>query len=177
MQLNDPSNYVRFHLVSLLEKILKADPAKPMNTLILGCTHYPFMKDSIASVLSELYNYQSAGVFRYRKVLASHVQLIDPAIETAKEAFTVLYQLGLRSKKNSNKAQFFISVPNTELEEVKLQPDGWFTYAYKYGRSPGANKEYVKFVPFDDKNISSATYSRFAQALPVVYAAILNTGK
>ncbi len=51
MQLNDPSNYVRYHLVSLLEKMLREKTPQPMNTLILGCTHYPYMRDTIAKVL------------------------------------------------------------------------------------------------------------------------------
>ena len=71
--------------------------------------------------------------------------------------------------------KFYISVPNTSLTEVELQPDGWFTYQYKYGRIAGANKEYIKVVPFDDKNISAASYSRFRQAIPKVYAAIENS--
>jgi len=172
MQLNDPSNYVRYHLVSLLEGMLKTNPHQQMNTLILGCTHYPFLKDSIANVLKELYNSNQNGQYRYRNVLASEVKLIDPSVETAKEAYVSLRTTRLKNTATKRAPQFFISVPNTAMKEVDLQPDGWFTYQYKYGRVAGANKEYVKVVPFDDKNISSATYTRFKEAIPVVYAAI-----
>ena len=55
LQLNDPANYVRYHLVSLLEKMIVGKITKPMNTLILGCTHYPYLKDTIASVLNQSY--------------------------------------------------------------------------------------------------------------------------
>ncbi len=175
MQLNDPANYVRYHLVGLLENILRSNTDQQMNTLILGCTHYPFMKDTIRSVLSELYNYQTNGNYRYRKILAVHVKLIDPAVETAKEAYLVLRKQKLQNYSKKLPTRFYISVPNTALQEVKLQPDGWFTYQYKYGRLAGANKEYIKVVPFDNKNISEATYSRFRQSIPRVYAEIENS--
>ena len=71
--------------------------------------------------------------------------------------------------------KFFITIPNVALHEVQLQPDGWFTYQYKYGRTAGANKNYVQFVPFDKKNISEATYNRFKLVLPHVYKQIAKT--
>lgn len=175
MQLNDPSNYVRYHLVSLLEKMLQEKKTKPMNTLILGCTHYPYMRDTIARVLKELYNYQSNNQYRYRSCLAEHVQLIDPAVETAKEAFIALRANQLMNSIGKQKNQFFITIPNTALKEVQLQPDGWFTYEYKYGRVAGANKQYVSYVPFDKKNISPSSYNRFQLVLPHAYKEIAKT--
>lgn len=170
MQLNDPSNYVRYHLVSLLEKMKKENYSLPLSTLILGCTHYPYLKDTIGSVLKELYNYRNSGGFVYRKFLSPDVVLIDPGVETAKEAYVTMRMQKISSQlKNKLSNQFFISVPNTTLKDIELQPDGWFTYAYKYGRSEGANKEYIKYVPFDTKNIAAATYNRFRLVLPDVY--------
>ena len=178
MQLNDPANYVRYHLVTLCEKMLQQQYAKPMNTLILGCTHYPYLTDTIAVVLQELYNFQRNGEYRYRKVLAPHVELIDPSVETAKEAYAAMRKSSLQyTGRNNNKHMFFISVPNTTLAGVQLQDDGWFTYAYKYGRSEGANTTYVQYVPFNTKNISAATYSRFKTALPDVYKKLQLTVK
>ncbi len=178
MQLNDPVNYVRYHLVSLLEKMRAQDIRQPLNTLILGCTHYPYMRDTIASVLNELYSYSDANGYRYRSVLAAQVELIDPAIETAKEAYLALrsHTLGFSGadtragKVSKPDDTFFISVPNTQLPEVQLQEDGWFTNTYKYGRNAGENKSYVQFVPFDTRNIAAATYERFRKLLPSVYS-------
>jgi glutamate racemase len=175
MQLNDPSNYVRYHLVSLLEKMLREKTAQPMNTLILGCTHYPYMRDTIAKVLTELYNYKTNNEYRYRSCITSNVKLIDPAVETAKEAFVALRAKQLTNVGAKQKNQFYITIPNLALSEVKLQPDGWFTYAYKYGRVAGANKQYVSYVPFDHKNISDASYSRFKLVLPNAYREIVKT--
>lgn len=176
MQLNDPVNYVRYHLVSLLEKMRVQHYREPLNTLILGCTHYPYLRDTIASVLKELYSFQDAGGYRYRSVLASHVELIDPAIETAKEAYLALRQYSLSTAgttaHDTGRDAFYISVPNTRLSEVQLQEDGWFTNTYKYGRNAGEGKSFVQFVPFDTRNIAAATYERFRQLLPACYARI-----
>lgn len=170
VQLNDPSNYVRYHLVSLLEKMRNQNITLPLNTLILGCTHYPYMKDTIKNVLAELYNYQKNGIYRYKNFLAENVELIDPSVETAKEAFIALRNNKLQNTKKIIKPnKFIISVPNTSLKETELQPDGWFTYGYKYGRISGQNKAYVRYVNFDLNNVSPATYDRFKNVLPFVY--------
>jgi glutamate racemase len=172
IQLNDPENYVRYHLVSLFEKMRAEGITTPMKSLILGCTHYPFMRDTIRNVLNELYNMQFNGQYAYRSVLAKHVELIDPAVETAKEAYIEMRKLALGNPSAKQPNKFFITVPNKSLPEVQLQSDGWFTYAYKYGRQEGANKPFVLFTPFDDKNISEATYQRLKVALPAVYKAV-----
>jgi glutamate racemase len=172
IQLNDPENYVRYHLVSLLEKMRATGIQTPMNTLILGCTHYPFMRDTIRNVLKELYNLELRGEYVYRTVLSEYVELVDPAVETAKEAYIEMRKLALMNKGNKSANRFFITVPNKNLSEVQLQPDGWFTYQYKYGRKEGANKNYVLFTPFDKQNISAATYERLRVALPAVYSHI-----
>ena len=175
IQLNDPENYVRFHLVSLLEKMKVENITTPMNTLILGCTHYPFMRDTIRSVLAELYNHKRNGEYAYRAVLAPYVELVDPSLETAKEAYLAMRNLQLQNEQPKQKNLFFITVPNRTLPDTQLQEDGWFTYTYKYGRKEGENKKFVNFVPFDQKNISAATYERLKIALPYSYTAILKS--
>lgn len=172
IQLNDPENYVRYHLVSLFESMRAKGIKTPMNTLILGCTHYPFMRDTIRKVLNELYHQKINGEYAYRAVLDPHVELIDPAVETAKEAYVELRKSTLQQTGKTGKSLFFITVPNTKLAEVQLQPDGWFTYAYKYGRQAGEQKNYVQYVPFDDKNVSPSTYDRLQTALPHVFEKI-----
>jgi glutamate racemase len=170
MQLNDPANYVRYHLVTMLEKMKRERYTVPLNTLLLACTHYPYLRDTISNVLGELYDVQTDGNYRYRDVLASHVELIDPAVETAKEAYGEMRKKNLqRMVRSVPMHTFFISIPNTSLKEIQLQPDGWFTYEYKYGRTVGAKKQYVRFVPFDTRNVSSDTYQRFSIAIPEVY--------
>jgi glutamate racemase len=175
MQLNDPSNYVRYHLVSLLEKMIANKITKPMNTLILGCTHYPYLKDTIATVLNELYHFKNKNEYRYRNYLIEKVELIDPSIETAKEAYLAMQTQSLSNNASLQNNLFYITIPNTNTPKNAIQPDGWFTYDYKYGRLAGANTTYVQYVPFDTKNISEATYNRFKLVLPKSYAEIVKS--
>ena len=180
LQLNDPVNYVRYHLVSLLEKMRQQSYALPLNTLILGCTHYPYLRDTIAAVLAELYHYRDKDGYRYQRVLQEHVELIDPAVETAKEAYLTLraQQLSINGAYavadgvHTVEDAFYISVPNTRLKGIQLQQDGWFTNEYKYGRNAGSGEEFVKFIPFDTQNIAAATYERFQLLLPACYERI-----
>jgi glutamate racemase len=175
VQINDPGNYVRYHLVSLLEKMRAEKYTRPLNTLILGCTHYPYMRDTIRNVLNELYQFKENGQYIYRSVLAPQVNLIDPSVETAKEAYVALRKQSLDTRRpvyfntSHPRAEFFITVPNTDDPLVRIQPDGWFTYVYKYGRTAGAKRNDVQYVPFDRVNVSEATYQRFERALPSVY--------
>lgn len=94
---------------------------------------------------------------------------MTPDVKTVKEAYIAFrkQQLNL-PKPNPIRNEFFITVPNTLLKEVELQPDGWFTYAYKYGLTEKANKGYINYVPFDTNNIVPATYERFKKVLPDV---------
>ncbi|MCX7887960.1 MAG: aspartate/glutamate racemase family protein, partial [Verrucomicrobiae bacterium] len=178
IQLNDPANYVRYHLVTLLENLKHQRPPQPLNTLILGCTHYPYVRDTIAAVLKELYHCKTEGRYRYRHVLAEHVELIDPAIETAKQTYLQLRSADLHLTAHPRgRDLFFISVPNTSLPNVQLQSDGWFTHEYKYGRPAGTNKSYVKFVPFDINNVQPDTYRRIAATLPAVFERLKNAVK
>ena len=177
LQLNDPANYVRYHLVSLLEKMVQQNVKTPMNTLILGCTHYPYMLDTIAKVLNELYDYKKDNQYRYRSFMTKHIELIDPSVETAKEAYLALREMQLGNTAGVQPNRFFITTPNKALTEAQLQPDGWGTYAYKYGRAVGEKKDYVQYVPFDHKNISDASYERFKLVLPNSYKEIAKTLK
>jgi hypothetical protein len=105
--------------------------------------------------------------------LAEYVELVDPAVETAKEAYIEMRKLALGNTAGKEANKFFITVPNAKNSEAKLQQDGWFTYEYKYGRTANQNKKFVQFVPFDNKNISPATYDRLKAALPNVYREIM----
>jgi glutamate racemase len=58
LQINDAENYVRYHLVSLLEQIRLSKTNNKLKSIILGCTHYPYLITEISAILKELYNYK-----------------------------------------------------------------------------------------------------------------------
>ena len=173
LQLNDPENYVRFHLVSLLEQLRKTPGAHPLKALLLGCTHYPYLSNTIIQVLNELYHYKKDGNYIYRSVMAEEIKLIDPAVNVAKELYEFMKQRNLFNNQSTmDSSEFYISVPNLSNHDIKLDSLGRFTYEYKYGRSAGQIQEYVKVVPFSKQNIPQETLIRLKKAVPSTYELI-----
>ena len=179
LQINSAENYVRFHLVTLLEKMRQTPNARPLKTLILGCTHYPYMAQSIEQVLAELRNYTENNQPRYRHLLAEKVTLIDPAINTAKELHDYLYssQTFNPSADMATQSEFYISVPNVLNANIKTEADGRFTYDYKYGRTAGQLQEYIKVVPFSTANIPADVRDRLRKQIPNTFELIRNFAK
>ena len=62
-----------------------------IDTLILGCTHYPLLKKSI------------------RKFLGGGVRLVDSAEETAKEVASVLREIAIGKKAGKGQHSFFVT--------------------------------------------------------------------
>ncbi len=179
LQINSADNYVRYHLVTLLETMRQTPDALPLKTLILGCTHYPYMTKVIDKVLTELRNVKQNGQYRYRRLLAERVNLIDPATNTAKELYAHLHQSQLQNK-NGNLAntQFYISVPNTTNPTVQTEAGGSrFSYDYKYGRVAGQIQEYVRMVPFSKQNIPADVIERLKTQIPATFKLIGALGK
>ena len=178
LQINSAENYVRYHLVTLLEKMRLTPNALPLKTLILGCTHYPYMTEPIEKVLAELRNYQEMGQFRYKNLLAEKITLIDPAINTARELYDYLYisRAFNPSANMATQSEFYISVPNVLNPNVKTETDGRFTYDYKYGRNAHELQEYVKVVPFSNKNISTDVTDRLRKQIPNTFELIKSFG-
>lgn len=77
---------------SVAKKYLEYLKDKDIDTLVLGCTHYPLLKGVISNVMGE------------------GVTLIDSAIETSREVKTLLEKLGLKRENNINpKREFFVT--------------------------------------------------------------------
>lgn len=175
LQINSADNYVRYHLVSLIEKLRNTDQAQPLKALVLGCTHYPYLIQDIKTILKDLYNYKTAdGEYIYRDLMVEEVNIINPAEFVAKELFEILKE---KNKFNPSgnmyeKSEFYISVPNTDNSKVIVDDKGRFTYEYKYGRNEGDIQEYVKIVPFNKNNISDDTIDRLRFSVPETFKMI-----
>ncbi|WP_025663167.1 glutamate racemase [Aquimarina megaterium] len=171
LQINDAENYVRYHLVTLLEKIRISKTPHKLKALILGCTHYPYMENEINKVLNELYQYKdSNGKYVYQGFMEENIVLVDPAVDTAKELFYHLKDDQLFNPNGQLKnSEFYISVPNKQNTNTVIDSLGRFPYDYKYGRQAGEIQEYVKVVPFSRNNIPEDILTRFQQQIPKVY--------
>lgn len=178
MQLNSAENYVRFHLVSLLETMRKSENAQPLKSLILGCTHYPYLIKEINIVLNELRNYKgNNGQLIYQRLIEDDVDIVDPSIFVAKELYEALSEKKLFNEKGNMElnSEFYISVPNIDNSNIQLENGSErFTYDYKYGRHVNEIQEYVKVVPFNKENISAETIERFQSVIPNTYKLIRN---
>ncbi|MCL2502964.1 MAG: hypothetical protein FWE99_07525 [Bacteroidales bacterium] len=173
LQLNAAQNYARYHLLSLIEKLRKQPQPQALKALIMGCTHYPYYKETLGIMLEELLNYSRDGVYPYRNLIAEDVALVDPAVNTAKELYVLLRDQQLLAPNSSpTRAAFYITIPNVDLPEVDLETPNRFTYNYKYGRNPGTSLEYVKTVPFAPDNIDMETQHRLRRAIPATFSLI-----
>jgi len=176
LQINDAKNYVRYHLVTLMEQIRLSETKNKLKSLILGCTHYPYMITEINSILRELYNYKGKNnSYVYRQFMMEHIKLIDPAVDTAKELHEYLKAEKLFNPTGDIKnSEFYISVANKDNANTIIDKDGRFPYSYKYGRRANEIQEYVKVVPFSRANISSDILARFQKQIPFVYQLMQN---
>ncbi len=166
LQLNSPDNYVRYHLVSLMEQLRNGTDVQPLKALVLGCTHYPYLTDDIRRTLDELRDYQENGTYVYRHLMDPTIHIIDPAENVAAELHAYLKGTQLFNPSGSmDSSEFYISVPNIDNKQVELDDAGRFTYAYKYGRQAGEVQEYVKMVPFSRQNIPSETIDRMGETI------------
>ena len=167
LQINSVPNYINYHLVSLLEKIRKSAHPKPLKSIILGCTHYPFYLDLFKNKLEDLYNYKEGGQFIYRPLMSKEISLIDPARNTARELYTYLEEKNIFNDSRLSESEFYISVPNTSNGQNEYDVPGRFSYAYKYGRTAGSIQQYVKRIPFSEEAVGKSNLDRLDEAIPV----------
>jgi glutamate racemase len=174
-RLNSVENYVRYHTVSLVEQYRRSGGSKPISTIILGCSHFPYQMDRIATPFKRLRNFHKPnGKEPYKSLISEQLFFIDPAERTATQLYEILAGAGLLIKKTDESIlttdEFYISVPNTSLPGMKLTVSGGFTYEYKYGRVPGHfTVEYVKRVPMSRVNLSDTVHESIKTRMPEVW--------
>lgn len=169
-QLNSAGNYARFHLVTLLEKHRKSGAKVPMKNIILGCTHYPFLLDTLFKVVDELWAYRLDGKAVYDDILAEELTFIDPAVFTAIECYQTLRadrDLALRT--TDGEVNAYISIPIYGLDPEKLDSDGNLSYDFKYGRDYGTEEVSTVFVPFSRRYVNQENLARLQALVPYSY--------
>ncbi len=169
-QLNSAANYARFHLVSLVEKHRSSGTKVPLESVILGCTHYPFLLDTLQAVIKELRAYKVNGKPVYGDIIAEDFTFLDPAVYTAVECYKTLRQdneLALRT--DDGKLDAYISVPAFGLEPGCTDENGNLTYDFKYGRQCGTEEVTTVFVPFSRRYLQQDNLDRIESLLPASY--------
>jgi glutamate racemase len=69
---------------------------KGIDTLVLGCTHYPFLAPAISEIAGD------------------NVMLVDPALETVEELYKVLEEKGILNDNQVNSSREFYVSGNDE---------------------------------------------------------------
>ena len=170
VQLNSPGNYARFHLISLLEKFRAKESSVKIENIILGCTHYPYLIDTMKVVVDELRNLRRGDIYPYRDLLGDEVNFIDPSKYVAIETYIALRDASLL-KKGGKKGSLktYISLPDPSISEDKIDPRGGFTFEFKYGREiKGVNETYV-VKELSRDFIPAESIERIEKRLPSTY--------
>ena len=101
------------------------------------------------------------------------IELIDPAENTARELYEYLAGQSLFNPEGDlGESEFYISVPNLDNPDVRLDQAGRFPYEYKYRRTAGEIQEYIKVVPFSRDNLSGDVLTRIQTQMPYIYQLI-----
>lgn len=77
--------------VEIASRYLEELKQYDIDTLVLGCTHYPLIRHTI------------------QKVVGNQVRLVNPAYETAKRLKEVLVEKNIESLTSGNEHKFFVS--------------------------------------------------------------------
>ncbi|NLC48839.1 MAG: Asp/Glu/hydantoin racemase [Bacteroidales bacterium] len=173
IQLNSTGNYARFHLVSLLNKHREENPGVKLKSIILGCTHYPYVIDTLTAVIEELRDYKEEDVKVFNESMDEAIFFVDPAVNTAREAFMKLYAANMLNRKHEeNKIEAYISIPHSEQPQSALDSIGNLSFDFKYGREVDSDSLSVRVVPFSTSNINSKNLMRIEERLPLSYSLI-----
>jgi glutamate racemase len=147
-------------------------PTKPLQTIVLGCTHYPLAKDEIDTAFGLLRQEPE-----FRDWIAEQRLFVNPAEATAKELLRELAKARLRLKPNERcileRGQFYLSVPRVEEVGIQLAADGNLDRDYKYSRSPGQlDYEDTKNVPLTPALIPAHSAKLVRERLPAVWLSL-----
>ena len=175
VQLNSVENYVRFHLVSMIERHRRSGSRVPISSIILADGSYAQVRGVLEEVMDELYNYRRGGIYLYRSGISPDFRFIDPAECAAVEAYKILrndHNLALRG--DLTRLESFISLPSASLPEDVLNPDGTMKDGFKYGRQCGDEELTTKVVPFAPRYVSPEIMNYIERNNSEVYSLIRN---
>lgn len=102
MEFVEDGKYNSKEVVEFLKTLLKPYIDNPVDAAILGCTHYPFLRDKIQMVLGD------------------NVEIFDGAEGTARELKRRITEAGLRSEDASQKGTIDFASSDPSPEKIEL---------------------------------------------------------
>ena len=147
------------NLVALVERHRASAPSVPVKAVILGCTHFPFVQDTLNRTVAEL---RAKGA-----PLAADFRFVDPAFYTAAECHRLLRETGrLSTAAKPDVSLAFLSVADPSLPSECLTADGQLTRAFKYGRNTGSCAVTTKPVPFTRERFGDDVFRNVGRLRP-----------
>ena len=156
-------------------KSAAADQAATIDTLMLGCTHYPLVADEISEAFAYWRDQPDAdGRKPYARLVAPKLKQVNPAAWTAEALWRSLRGAKMMAVTPSSAGDlFYLSVPNPAWPGVGLAADGALTYEYKYGRQPGqVGREDTINVPMTPEKLPGATAKLVREKLPLTWRSL-----
>jgi glutamate racemase len=153
-------------------KSAAADQAATIDTLMLGCTHYPLVADEISEAFAYWRDHADAdGRKPYARLVAPQLKQVNPAAWAAEALWRSLHGAKMMAVKPSSGGDlFYISVPNPAWPGVGLASDGSLAYEYKYGRQPGqVGREDTINVPLTADMLPAPTAKLVREKLPLTW--------
>ena len=155
---------------SLLETHQKKGGTQPIDTVVLGCTHFPLVRQDIETAFETLHRDPA-----WQALTAAPRTYIDPAEWTARELFRELAKARLRLKDGESCVmaadRFFLSIPDPACSGIKLAPDGGLAYDYKYGRATGQfDREDTINIPLTPDTLPKTSATLVREKLPLVWS-------
>ena len=153
-------------------KSAATDQATPIDTLMLGCTHYPLVADEISEAFAYWRDHAEAdGRKPYARLIAPKLKQVNPAAWTAEALWRSLHGAKMMAgSKSLARDQFFVSVPNPAWPGVGLAADGSLAYDYKYGRQSGqVGREDTINVPLTADMLPAPTAKLVREKLPLTW--------
>lgn len=166
-----PAAIVERETRQFLEQRRAAGAAQPIDTLVLGCTHYPLVAREIVETFQRLARQPAAdGTMPYAGLVTAELRIVDPAQWTAEDLWRQLAQAGLLRAKASpapGRDLFFISAPSGRWPGVQRDADGGLTRDYKYARDPGdPAREDTVVVPLTPARLPASSAQLVRERLP-----------
>jgi glutamate racemase len=167
-----PQAIIDAEVEALVAEHAKSEDRAPIDTVVLGCTHYPLVQSDIVQAFERLRQRQAAdGTRPFERLVSERVAVIDPARWTAEELWRSLQAanllLRLDTKPGANRDLFFISVANRSWPGVQLDADGSLTKDFKYGREPGnPGREDTVIVPMTIDGLPASAANLVKTRLP-----------
>lgn len=164
------SSYALKEARSLAEAYLALKPSKPLETIVLGCTHYPLAETEIDAAFA-LIRAEPA----WKDTIAAQRTFVNPAQLTARELFRELALTKRRLKPGEAcvlaRDVFYLSVPNTACPGIKLTPNGSLDPDYKHSRMPGNLEcEDTKNVPLTPEMLPASSARLLRERLQAVWS-------